>query len=103
MPSSVTPSALQAAFAHLLKRLEPFFSLQEASLKRVVSVQERIKQMQAAILERSRLSFREVVKGAQSKVDVVVSFLALLELVKQRVVRVAQSESFEDIEIVHAK
>jgi segregation and condensation protein A len=38
-PRGVTPQALADAFAHLLKRLEPFFSLRQAAMERVVSVQ----------------------------------------------------------------
>ena len=86
-----------------MKRLEPFFALERAALERVVSVQERIGQIREAILERSRMTFRDVVRGAKSKVDVVVSFLALLELVKQRLVSVVQGDSFSDIEIKHVE
>lgn len=102
-PKGVTGSVLSKAFKSLLKRLEPFFALQAASIKRVVSVQEKIRQMQDAILERSRMTFKEVVKGAGSKVDIVVSFLALLELVKLKVVSTVQQDTFKDIEIVHVK
>jgi len=65
----------------------------------VVSVQQRMEEIRGAILERSRIAFSDVMKGARSKVDVVVSFLALLELVKQRTVRVAQDDAFQDIMI----
>jgi segregation and condensation protein A len=45
------------------------------------------------------MTFRDIVSGAGSKVDVVVSFLAMLELVKQRTVRAAQADAFADITI----
>lgn len=98
-PASVTPSVMQEAFRSLMKRLEPFFALKQASLERVVSVQERMTQLRDAIVERSRLAFRDIVGGATSKVDVVVSFLALLELMKQRVVKAVQGDAFHDIVI----
>lgn len=97
MPPDVTGMALRESFAALLKRLEPFLALRQTALERTVTVQERMEEIRSAILERSRVSFSDVVRGARSKVDVVVSFLALLELVKQRVVVVAQSETFQDI------
>ena len=102
-PPGVTATIMRESFAGLLKRLEPFFALERAALERVVSVQERIGQIREAILERSRMTFRDVVRGAKSKVDVVVSFLALLELVKQRLVSVVQGDSFSDIEIQHVE
>lgn len=66
-------------------------------MRRVVSVQERIRDIQRAILERARMSFRDVIGGASSRAEVVVSFLALLELVKQRIVHAVQGSAFEDI------
>jgi len=98
-PVSVTPTVLSEAFRSLLKRLEPFFALRRASLERVVSVQERMTELRDAIVERSRMMFRDMVGGATSKVDVVVSFLALLELMKQRIVKAAQGDAFQDIVI----
>ena len=91
--------SLQDSFTRLLKRLEPFFKIQQAAMERVVSVKERLREIHDAILSRSQMHFSHVVKGAKNKVDVVVSFLALLELVKQRVVTTVQSDSFQDIEI----
>lgn len=102
-PGNATVTGLHEAFTRLLKRLEPFFALRQASLERVVSVQERISHIRAALTERARLSFHDMISSASSKVDVVVSFLALLELVKQRVIHVAQGESFQDITITHAE
>ncbi len=98
-PEGVVPDDLRAYFEQLLKRLEPFFSLRQQSLERAVSVQQRMEDIRQAVLERSRLSFKDVMAGAKSKIDVVVSFLALLELVKQRVVRAAQSDAYGDIVI----
>jgi segregation and condensation protein A len=96
-PRSVTGQTLFEAFENLMKKLEPFFALKEASMRRVVSVQERIRDIQRAILERARMSFRDVIGGASSRAEVVVSFLALLELVKQRIVHAVQGSAFEDI------
>jgi segregation and condensation protein A len=96
-PQSVTTTVLRETFRSVLKRLEPFFALRQASLERVVSVQERMKQLQDAFVAKSKMMFRDVVGGAKSKVEVVVSFLALLELMKQRVVKAVQGSAFQDI------
>ena len=98
-PEGIDVGALHEYFVQLLKRLEPFFSLKEQSLQRTVSVQERMEEIRSAILVRSQLAFSDVLAGARNRVDVVVSFLALLELVKQRVIHAAQSEAFQDIMI----
>lgn len=99
LPDGVTTQSLAQAFWGLLKHLEPFFRLQQAAIERVVSVKERLKEIHDALLTRSRLVFHEMIGSGRSKVDIVVSFLALLELVKQRTVHVMQSDVFGDIEI----
>jgi segregation and condensation protein A len=96
---SLNSDALHGSFTLLLKRLEPFFKLQQAAIERVVSVKERLREIHDAILSRASMTFKDVVGKGRSRVDVVVSFLALLELVKQNVVNVVQSGAFNEIEI----
>lgn len=98
VPKNATNDTLREAFGWVLKRLEPFFALQEASIERIKSVEERIEEMKGAITSRSKIRFREVVNGAKSKAEVVVSFLALLELVRRNLVKATQTDS-KDIEI----
>ncbi len=98
-PPSVTPASLREAFRSLRKRLEPFFALKQTSLERVVSVQERMRQLRDAFVERSNMMFHDMIGAASSKVEIVVSFLALLELMKQRVLTAVQGESFAQIAI----
>ncbi|MFH1712307.1 MAG: segregation/condensation protein A [Patescibacteria group bacterium] len=89
-PEGVTPPILNEAFQSLLRRLEPFFALHEASIERIKSVEERLTELREAIQTRVSMSFKEVVKSAKSKAEVVVSFLALLELVHRQIVKVKQ-------------
>lgn len=90
-PAGIAVGALRDAFNSVLKRLEPFFTLQEASIERVKSVEERIEELSSAIRTRSTITFKEAMKGAKNKADVVVSFLALLELVRRQVVKASQN------------
>lgn len=99
LPEGMTVSNLETAFSSLMKRLEPFFRIKQATLERVASVKERLKEIHHALLSRSRMTFRDLVSGGRSKVDIVVSFLALLELVKQQSIHAIQSGPFEDIEM----
>lgn len=102
IPVGLSVRVLQAAFQGLLRRLEPFFRLQEATMERVVTVQERLREIHEAILSKAKLTFAHFAGAGRSRVDVVVSFLALLELVKQRIVHVIQADTFKDIEIKRA-
>jgi len=100
-PSSLTLLNLVEAYARLQKRLEPWIRLRRASLERIVSVKERINHLRSLLLERSHFTFGEVMKGA-AKTDVVVSFLALLEMLHEKIIHVSQRDSFQDIVIKHA-
>lgn len=83
---------LRQSFVVLLKRNEPFFLLRQTSMDRVESVKERIARLTDVINTRASMGFKDVVAGATSKADVVVSFLALLELLKSRIVRATQHD-----------
>lgn len=83
---------LHQAFRSILKRLEPFFALQAVSMQRVKSVEQRLDELKNALTTRARMSFKDVVAGAKSRVEVVVSFLALLELMRRQIVRVKQKD-----------
>ncbi|MBI2484864.1 segregation/condensation protein A [Candidatus Uhrbacteria bacterium] len=98
-PSTLTGKVLEEAFARVLRILEPFFALKRTTMERVASVAERMQELRAAIMSRATLAFRDLTSGASRRIDVVVSFLALLELMKQRLVRTRQSATFRDITI----
>lgn len=83
---------LHQSFRSILKRLEPFFALQEISMQRVKSVEQRLDELKGALTTRAKMSFKDVVAGAKSRVEVVVSFLALLELMRRQIVKVKQKD-----------
>ncbi len=63
------------------------------------TVSEKIEQIMKALAEKGRLIFSELFAGATSRTEVVVTFLALLELIRLRQLAVAQAEAFGEIEI----
>ena len=98
-PTKLKVGAIEQTLQALIKRLEPFLSLQRASVERIISVQERIRNIHDAVLNRAKLSFSQITGSKASKVELITSFLAILELVKQRIVSVSQQNMFEDINI----
>ena len=63
------------------------------------SVSEKIEYLLRAISERSRVKFSELFAGVTSRSEVVVMFLALLELIRLKQLAAVQSEAFGEIEI----
>lgn len=67
------------------------------------TVSEKIEMMMKAISERARLRFSELFAGAISRTEVVVTFLALLELIRLKQLVCLQSEAFGEIDICRAE
>lgn len=91
-------SALQEALATLEKVKE---ALPEARVRPLVSIEEIMDSLLARVQRTMTLSFKEFSGTATERVEVIVSFLALLELVKQGAVDALQHESFADIRITN--
>ncbi len=67
------------------------------------TVSEKIELMMKAIAERPRLRFSELFAGAMSRTEVVVTFLALLELIRLKQLVAMQSEAFGEIDVCKAE
>jgi segregation and condensation protein A len=63
------------------------------------SVSEKIELVAGLLKERQRLKFSELFESAASRAEVVVTFLALLELIRMKQLRIEQPEAFAEIEI----
>ncbi len=63
------------------------------------TVSHKMTYLKACFMEKSQWRFSELVTEAQSKLEVVVTFLALLELMKAGEILVKQTQTFDDIEI----
>jgi segregation and condensation protein A len=66
------------------------------------SVSEKIEHLMRAITTRAKLKFSELFEGVTSRSEVVVTFLALLELIRLKQIAALQREAFGEIEIVRA-
>jgi len=99
-PKQFDTVQMHAIFLGVIKRLEPVVKPQKKALERAMSINDKIQQIRGLLNRTKRLSFRSLMSSASSRLEVIVSFLALLELVKQRSITVSQSGRFEDIAIV---
>ncbi|HEY4517953.1 MAG TPA: segregation/condensation protein A, partial [Candidatus Paceibacterota bacterium] len=67
---------------------------------KMMTLEEMIDRLSTRVSSALKTSFREFAGvGKSKKVEVILSFLALLELVKQGAISAAQNEHFEDIAI----
>jgi segregation and condensation protein A len=63
------------------------------------TVSEKIEMIGTLLRERNRLLFSELFETAMHRTEIIVTFLALLELIRMKQLRVAQEEAFSEIEI----
>ncbi len=83
--------------AELKKREED--RLPSESLEPKISIEEKISIIRNMLGEKIKLSFSAMLRSAANKTEVIVSFLAVLELAKQKELRFEQSELFSEIMI----
>jgi len=69
-------------------------------VKKVISLEDMIERLTTRVRSSIKMSFKDFAGiGKEEKVNIIVGFLAMLELVKQGIVNVAQHERHGDIEI----
>jgi len=97
----VTADVLKSSLEGLLQKARSqFTTLPKAKVKEVVSLEEMMDNLSKRIQTSLSMSFRDFSQmGKVDKVEVVVSFLAMLELVKQGALSVVQQGTFQDIEL----
>lgn len=82
----------------LIKRLPKKEKLPEVTVKKVISLEEMIGNLTTRITTSLKMSFKDFAgEHRGDKVNFIVSFLAMLELVKQGIVHVTQESDFGDI------
>lgn len=65
-----------------------------------VRLRDRFREIREALLSRGRISFREVLVGERRDREyIIVSFLAVLEMLRRRFLRAVQTDLFGDIEL----
>lgn len=98
-PKGVTVDTLRAHFASILGELPKREETIEEVIEEILSLEDRIVSLRHSLRSRAEQTFRELAANAENRMEVIVSFLAMLELVKQRTVVVNQEDVFGDIRI----
>jgi len=92
---------LEEAMMRILAAREVVEELPEARVKPLVTIEEMMDQLAKRVQKAMTLSFKDFASGTKEKIEVIVSFLALLELVKQGAVAAEQFDDYGDIRISH--
>lgn len=68
-------------------------------VKETFTVEQKISSIKDTLISRDKIKFSELFLESASKDEVITTFMALLELIKMQVIRVAQDNLFSDIQI----
>ncbi len=95
--ASVTQASLLSAAQALIAGFPQHLTLPKVQVKMVVSIEEMIDKLRERVTLALRLSFKDFAGSKAERGDVIISFLALLELVKQGIIKATQEGEFGDI------
>ena len=112
-PGNLTVLQLSSALEGVIANLPKKQFVKTAAVAPVVSIEEMMQQLAERVRQSMRLRWSDIVGGngagkgeklsRQSRIEAIVAFLALLELVKRGAVAVMQRAHFEDIHIENAE
>jgi len=97
-PPGLTSADLATAFTAVVESLPSAELLDEEVVNEVVTLEDKLARIQQNLKSVSRMSFGEMIDKA-TKTEIIVTFLAMLELMKQRLVSVDQDELFGEITV----
>lgn len=103
-PTKVNADILHTVLIRILTNLEEQEKqknkkLPEERLEPKINIEDRIASIKKMLIDKIRINFSRILAAAENKTEVIVSFLAVLELAKQKELNFEQEELFSEIHI----
>ncbi|RJO59985.1 hypothetical protein C4544_06470 [candidate division WS5 bacterium] len=98
-PENVDMNFLMQVLQDALSKMPKEEEKKEKRVEVKVTLEEKMDHLHTIIKKSKKFSFKSVVKEAKTKGEVIVTFLALLEMIKRKMVRVEQNKNFADITV----
>ncbi|EKD43921.1 MAG: ScpA/B protein [uncultured bacterium] len=99
LPLNARGEDLLKSMQKLVSRLRPLNPLPKITIDRAVSVKQKIESIWNALKKHKKLQFNDMIAQAENKTDVIVSFLALLELMRDQKAFISQDSAFGNMEV----
>ncbi len=101
-PKNISANDLKLTMEKLISSIKPILQLPKKLIDKTINIKEKIDHIQELLSRGESVRFSEFIKDKGNKTEIIVSFLAMLELIKQRTLSVNQDYLFEEI-IISAK
>ncbi len=103
-PTKINTDILHDVLIRILANLEEQKEqndkkLPEERLEPKINIEDRIASIKKMLIDKIRINFSKILAAAENKTEVIVSFLAVLELAKQKELNFEQDELFSEIHI----
>ncbi len=98
-PENIEANDLMKYFQKVLTEIPQKQKLEEDIMAEVITLEERISDLEVLLRQKAETCFSEIIYQAKDKIDAIVSFLAMLEMVKQKIINVEQNELFNEIKL----
>ncbi|MEE1250430.1 MAG: segregation/condensation protein A [Lachnospiraceae bacterium] len=89
----------QSVIAKQENKIDPIRSKFGKIEKEEVSLNDKMLYLEAYAMQHKKFSFRSLLEAQSSKMEIIVTFLAILELMKVGKISIYQENAFDDIEI----
>jgi len=101
--ADITLAKLNEIYKNIMKKqvdkIDPIRSKYGKIQKEEVSLEEKMLYMENYAMQHKHFSFRSLLEAQSSKVEIIVTFLAILELMKVGKIFISQENLFDDIQI----
>lgn len=101
--AGMTLEKLNAIYKSIIRRqedkIDPIRSKFGKIEKEEVSLSDKMLELREYAKEHRRFSFRNLLEGQHSRIQVIVTFLSILELMKMGHIHAEQEELFDDISV----
>lgn len=95
-PKDLKMSGIEKAIKEILKDLQSLVPENKTIKKAVITIEEKVKELIERLSRQAQHSFEDLSKD-KPKLEIIVLFLAILHLLRDRLIKVDQNESFSDI------
>ncbi len=95
-PADLTVSSIESALHTILKELQAIVPDTHTVKKAVVTIEEKVKEIMQRLNAKSSHSFHTISKD-KPKIEVIILFLAVLHLLRDRLITTQQEDKFSDI------
>ncbi len=96
-PSGLNVDALLDALYEVLEEMNPPEPPIHSMAAIEITIDDKLEELGALVKTGKPFRFKQILRQARSRTEIVVTFMAVLEMIKQRQVRVTQSHPFDDI------